>query len=161
MPVNDATLSSPQDGVSLEWGNARVRVKNHPRNYRTGLVDVPTYSAKCPGSHARKRLKKLYRNVYAMECGNNTIEVDIDSGNYVEGHVWRVSAVPPRQSKTIGAPAFHRQIETIYGIASLRFKAATHNIPLDWTMYFTDAAMSQGVAIAVDDGESLMIEFTV
>lgn len=161
MLVNDVTLSSPQDGVSPEWGNARVRVKNHPRNYRTGLVDVPTYSARCPGSHARKRLKKLYRNIYEMECDGSTVEVDIDSGNYVEGHIWRVNTAHPRQSKIIGSPSFHKQIEMIYGVASVRFKAANHNAPLDWTMYFTDASMSHGVAIAVDDGESLVIEFVM
>ena len=89
-----------------QWGNANVQVKEHPRQYKTGRVVVPTYSAQCPDSNRRKRLKKKYGSVYEMECGTSNIEVDIDSGNYVVGVTFMVNSLVPSETQVITAADF-------------------------------------------------------
>lgn len=148
---------------NTQWGNALVQVKEHPRKYRTGEVIVPTYSAKCPDSQKRKRLKKRYGSIYVMDCGKGEVEVDIQSGNYVKNVVISVSSYPPSKTQLISASEFERtrRRSGIYGSSQILFNVdemQTEDL-LDWWLVFTNPEMTEGVGMALLNGEHIYIKF--
>lgn len=146
-----------------QWGNAQVQVKEHPRQYKTGKVIVPTYSAKCPNSQRRKRLKKTYGSIYVMVCDGKEVEVDIESGNYVEAITIKVNSYVPDKATLISAEDFERirQKQHIYGWSQTLFDEASLDIGLlNWWMAFTNKEMTKGVAFALHGDEHIYIKFS-
>lgn len=146
-----------------QWGNGLVQVKKHPREYKTGKVIVPTYSAKCPNSHKRKRLKKTYRSIYTMNCGNEDVEVDIESGHYVDGIAIKVNAFVPERVKLITASEFERtrRDNHNYGWSDTLFEVDELNAGLlNWWLIYTNEQMTKGVGVALLNGEHIYIKFS-
>lgn len=147
-----------------KWGNAHVQVREHDRRYRTGRVVIPTYSARCPQGPRRKRLKKQYESIYVMDCGNGkeSLEVDVNSGNYVRGVVIHVDAYAPKSIEPISSEAFDACIaETVYGMSRTQFAVREiSSNPLVWQMFFTDAAMTEGIAMGLLGSEYVYVQFS-
>lgn len=147
-----------------QWGNALVKVKEHPREYKTGRVVVPTYSAQCMGTHKRKRLKKTYGSIYTMECDEGKMhEVDIQSGNYVQSVIIHVTAYVPKTTEVINAERFERlrMNNRVYGYATILMDLNTVDKGLlQWSLFYTDAEMTEGVGLALSGEEHIYIRFS-
>lgn len=148
-----------------QWGSADVQVKEHPRNYQSGKVMVETFSAKCPGTSSRKRLKKIHDSIYQMECLNGgVLEIDVVSGNFIDRTLFEVNVYTPKTATEITALEYENlRQKGVYGIGTLDFALPEIDIDnsLTWHIFFVDKGMTEAIASAFISGDFVYIAFTV
>lgn len=159
-----------------QWGTAQTRVKTHRREYKTGAVDVSTFSAKCPKSPSRKRLSQVFNTIYEMRCGeNNTITVEVNSGNYVNKVIPHVDTQTPVSIEFVDVARYFDALSQRTGIGRSTFAIIDVNHDgapspyatrittqkLTWDLTFTDSSMTEGVGIAIADNTPIFVSFVL
>lgn len=152
-----------------QWGERKVRVKQHIRDYgrSRGKVTVNQYSAECPDSGLRKRLKHIWGDVYEIESGQGGYTkkhyIEIKSGNEIFGAIWQVRSdlkqlpstyspfnTPPPNFEIVSKERFAGFNSLVkYGTEYRSFivPMVSPNT-LHWTVFFTNELMNEGVATA-------------
>lgn len=161
------------------WGQAELGAADeHGRGYDKGAnhIDVRLYSIAIPGQVARRRLHKAFVSdafrIYSTETkdrpGENTINVDINSGHFIQDAAWRFefedydvakcSVVEP-----LGEIDFVQAIsEGFSSFTQVEFYHDEEHGDVKGTLFFTNKEATQGVASAIDaNGAVLRWRFTV
>lgn len=144
----------------VQTGALNLRVKSHTRKYKNAdaVQNTPIYSAQSPFDESRFRLKsiipakfaKLFTDrIYFMVCDKYPVFVDIWSGQ-------RVLEIVPQVDPLIDISHTFEQIDEkeyaaiwkdmeIIGFEK-RIMPNANGDSLDWTLFYTDTAMTTGIA---------------
>lgn len=160
-------LDDPDDNELPESegsGSYLVRYKSHNRRYTTGLKQVVTYSAQCPGSPERKRLKQVLGNIYRMMCGDDEYLIDIASGEHIIDFAHTIERKPasPPDFTLVTSAEFARVWSTAY-IYGIEYREVETIVPtgksLTWKLFYFDTELIHGAGVAADGDEILYASF--
>lgn len=156
-----------------QTGALNLRVKSHPRKYKntTEIQTTPIYSAQSPFDEARFRLKsiipaqfaKLFTDrIYFMICNKMPVFVDIWSGQ-------RVLEIIPQVDPLIDISHGFEYIDEgdyakLWGDMEIigfekRIMPNANGESLEWTLFYTDTAMTTGIGQCAEFSHLLYCKF--
>lgn len=156
-----------------QLGALKLQVKSHPRKYKHTISgkDTPIYSAQSPFDESRFRLKSIIPNkfakfftdrIYFMMCNKIPVFVDIWSGQRVLEVIPLVEPMIDisRTFTYIPETEFVQMWEDmeILGIEK-RLLLSDEGKSVEWTLFYTDTAMTKGIGQGVESSHLVFAKF--